>query len=272
MNWYYAENGESKGPVAQELFDRMVQEGIIRIDTLVWHEGMGDWLPYGKARVAAVAAAEAGVPGTAAPDAGARDHRCCECDRTFPESDMVSFEGRWVCAGCKPQFFQRIREGAVLPGEMVYAGFWIRFGAKFIDGVVLTMALLVIMAIVIGLGLAFYAAKIRGDGHGPAGLGLLATFGPMIIQIVLQLVYSGMVILYNAYFIGRYGATPGKMACGLRVVTADGQRVTYGRAFGRAFAELLSRITCSIGYIIAAFDDEKRALHDHVCSTRVIRK
>jgi len=34
--------------------------------------------------------------------------------------------------------------------------------------------------------------------------------------------------------------------------------------------ELLSRIICDIGYIIAVFDSEKRALHDHICNTRVV--
>jgi hypothetical protein len=31
-------------------------------------------------------------------------------------------------------------------------------------------------------------------------------------------------------------------------------------------------MTCFIGYIIAAFDNEKRALHDHICTTRVVYK
>ena len=29
---------------------------------------------------------------------------------------------------------------------------------------------------------------------------------------------------------------------------------------------------CYIGYILAAFDDQKRSLHDHICNTRVIYK
>jgi hypothetical protein len=34
----------------------------------------------------------------------------------------------------------------------------------------------------------------------------------------------------------------------------------------------LSGLTCYIGYIIAGFDEQKRTLHDHVCSTRVVYK
>jgi uncharacterized RDD family membrane protein YckC len=73
------------------------------------------------------------------------------------------------------------------------------------------------------------------------------------------------------FFLGRFGATPGKMVCGLRVVTAMGDRISYGRATGRFLAEILSGLVCYIGYIIAAFDEQKRTLHDHICSTRVIR-
>ena len=71
--------------------------------------------------------------------------------------------------------------------------------------------------------------------------------------------------------VGRHGATPGKMAWGLKVIRADGGTVSYGRAFGRFWAQLLSGLLLGIGFIMVAFDDEKRALHDHICDTRVIR-
>jgi uncharacterized RDD family membrane protein YckC len=41
---------------------------------------------------------------------------------------------------------------------------------------------------------------------------------------------------------------------------------------GRHFAEMLSGILLGIGYLMIAFDDEKRALHDRICDTRVIKK
>ena len=40
-----------------------------------------------------------------------------------------------------------------------------------------------------------------------------------------------------------------------------------------SFAEMLSSLTLGIGYIMVAFDDEKRGLHDRdICDTRVVRK
>jgi uncharacterized RDD family membrane protein YckC len=75
---------------------------------------------------------------------------------------------------------------------------------------------------------------------------------------------------YETFFLGKMGATPGKMVLGLKVVRPDGSPVGYGRAAGRYFATILSTIIFGIGYIIAGFDYRNRALHDMICDTRVI--
>jgi uncharacterized RDD family membrane protein YckC len=62
------------------------------------------------------------------------------------------------------------------------------------------------------------------------------------------------------------------MALGLKVVRSDGTKLSNGRIVGRYFAELVSLLVLWIGYIMAAFDDQKRALHDMICDTRVIKK
>ena len=72
--------------------------------------------------------------------------------------------------------------------------------------------------------------------------------------------------------IGKYGATLGKMACRIKVVTSEGGPVSYMRALGRYFAKQLSCLTLMIGYIMAFFDKENRALHDRICDTRVVMK
>ena len=99
-------------------------------------------------------------------------------------------------------------------------------------------------------------------------------------QAGLESVVDGLLIpfvgimlaaFYYIFFHGKFGATPGKMACGLKVVRADGSKLTYGRAMGRFFGDILSGIILGIGYLMIAFDDEKRALHDRICDTRVIK-
>jgi uncharacterized RDD family membrane protein YckC len=61
------------------------------------------------------------------------------------------------------------------------------------------------------------------------------------------------------------------MALDLKVVRPDGGPISLGRAVGRYFAKIVSGIILMIGYIMAGFDSEKRALHDMMCDTRVIK-
>ena len=88
--------------------------------------------------------------------------------------------------------------------------------------------------------------------------------------IVLYVV--GILISYAYYIImtGRYQATLGKMALGLRVVKTDFTPVGYGTATLREFAKILSALILYIGYIMAGFDAHKQALHDKIASTYVI--
>jgi uncharacterized RDD family membrane protein YckC len=96
--------------------------------------------------------------------------------------------------------------------------------------------------------------------------------GSLAIQLVLIAIKLGIGVTYEVFFIGKYGATLGKMAVKIKVVRPDGGKVSYPQALGRYFAKMLSTFTCLIGYIIAFFDKEHRALHDHICKTRVVYK
>jgi uncharacterized RDD family membrane protein YckC len=159
-------------------------------------------------------------------------------------------------------FVQKLKEGVSLPTSLNYAGFWIRFLAKLIDGIVLGITQWVIM---IPFGMLVMSTSDFSQAQEPSA-GFLALMG------VQQLIGILIPAAYNTFLIGRFGATLGKMACQLRVVMPDGGQVSYLRALGRNFAEWISAVILLIGYIMAGFDDEKRALHDRICSTRVVRK
>jgi uncharacterized RDD family membrane protein YckC len=175
--------------------------------------------------------------------------RCSECGMVLGEDELIRFGDTLVCAKCKPLFVQSLREGVAVAGEMVYAGFWIRVGAKIIDGIVLSA---------VGFALGIIGNFIISH-----------VIARSILQNILSLVLT---IGYTTYFLGSYGATPGKMACGLRVVRPDSEKISYARACGRCFAEFVSSIILGIGYLMVIFDEEKRALHDRICDTRVVKK
>ncbi len=254
MNWYYVEQGQQAGPVSDEQLDEMLRSGKIQPDTLVWREGMAVWSPYREAKGGAVSTSSTLETRETAPEAV-----CAECGKIFPIDETIRYGNVRVCAGCKPVFLQKLQEGATLKtGELNYARFGTRFAAYLLD-VIILFAFNMSMDLIMGLGV--------GQAIGTAPKGTLAL---QLFLMAFQLVVG---ICYEALMVGKYGATLGKMALKIKIVTADGGRVSYARAFGRYFAKMLSSFTCMIGFIIAAFDNpQKRALHDHICNTRVVFK
>ena len=249
MFWYYANEGKRVGPVDDAEFQALVETGVILAETLVWNETLPRWLRHDEVRE--------GMRQSVAPQI-VPAMTCCECGQAFQRDEMIRYGETWVCANCKPIFVQKLKEGAELPGQaLAYAGFWIRFGAKFIDGVIQAVA---------GMALTFLVSF----GLTPL-LGRASNLG-LLLYILLNVLNIALGAAYNTYFLGKYGATPGKMMFGLQVVLADGSQISYSRAVGRYFAEWLNSLTLGIGYMMAGFDEQKRALHDHVCNTRVIRK
>jgi len=179
---------------------------------------------------------------------------CAECGKGFSVNDMIRYGASYVCATCKPIFMQKLAEGAsVSLSRMRYAGFWLRFGAVLVDAIVLFIVSFI-------LRLAMGLPAIQTINNAPSGLAL-------VTQQLLSFITG---FLYETILIARFGATLGKMACRVHVVTSEGARISYGRSVGRYFAKLLSAFTLLIGYIIAAFDPERRALHDRICNTRVV--
>jgi uncharacterized RDD family membrane protein YckC len=186
---------------------------------------------------------------------------CSQCGRQFRTDELIRFGQSWVCGDCKGAFTQRMREGAPMPNTVVYGGFWRRFAAILLDGLILGACSFAINGF-LGLLLPVDPTAIRG----PELIFRASAFGGLAI-----LVNFALGITYNVYFLVKSGATPGKMALGLKVIRADGGPITPGLAVGRYFAHMLSALILFIGYIIAAFDSQKRALHDYICGTRVTR-
>ncbi len=304
MVWYYRDSDQEIGPVSKAELQNLVKSKQVSAQTLVKSVEMTDWVP-----LIDVVRGNVGQPQTppppppplntpavdptpleAASDDGlgelAMEEKvesapeashgmtaaegdktpelaiCSQCGGTFPEDQVIAFEDRMICATCKPMFVQSLKEGASLPLTTAYGGFWIRTVAYIIDAVIFGIVSQVIM---IPLSMFLMPSMIQSGGE-PAMGSIFALFG------ISTFIGLGVPVLYYTIFHGRWGATVGKMACGLKVVTAEGEPITYMRAFGRFWAFILSGLILYIGYFMAGFDDEKRSLHDRICSTRVIKK
>lgn len=159
--------------------------------------------------------------------------------------------------------------------NVVYAGFWLRFVAYLIDGVILgaaTMVLIIPFFFLIG-GAAWLEALPRRRTEGIEGFNP-AQFGGLLALILLLASISALVHwLYFAYLeSGEKQATWGKQALGLYVTDLTGNRVTFGRASGRFFAKFITGIIpLGIGYMMAGFTERKQALHDMIANCLVLR-
>lgn len=249
MDWHYAKGDKKVGPIKEEEFFALVKNGTITPKTLVWHSGLSNWREYGALDADGQSMPEA-IEGIAAGKGV-----CSECGRPFPPEDMIKHGDSMICEDCKPVFLQKLKQGTWSDGTYRYGGFWIRAGAKIIDGLIQW-----VLQMAITTPLALLSSTSGSDGM------------PGIGSILGSLLGMAMGIALPTFFLGKFGATLGKMACGLKVIVADGSRITYLGALGRSFAEILSSLILLIGYIMAASDSEKRTLHDRICNTRVVRK
>lgn len=133
MNWYYESGGQQQGPVADSELDRLLAEGKITPETLVWREGMAGWTPLRTARPSAPPVApgledSAGweltrpaMPAAPSPAQGSDEPqpgwiRCTLTGRYFPPSEIIYLEGKPYSAAAKPQAVASIQTGAPVVG------------------------------------------------------------------------------------------------------------------------------------------------------------
>ena len=130
----------------------------------------------------------------------------------------------------------------------MYAGFWRRFAAAILDGLILGV-------VTLPLNLAFGG----DDGYTAASSGVQS------ISTVLGWLY------YALMESSAKQATLGKMALGIIVTDMEGRRIGFGKATGRYFAKILSALILGIGFLMIAFTQRKQGLHDILAGTLVIR-
>lgn len=145
-----------------------------------------------------------------------------------------------------------------------FGGFWVRVVAYLIDALILAIPSWMISLAVLAVFGVPLSAAFDFQAQADPRYAFASNVGTLL-QILLAWGYV-------AIFLVSKGATPGKMAFGLRVVDEHGMYCGFGRATGRYFAEILSCCLVAAGYIMIAFHEQKRGLHDLMCGTYVVRK
>ena len=147
------------------------------------------------------------------------------------------------------------------------AGFWVRLAALTVDGLLLGVVQFVFIY------LPFMAYLYN--------LGLFSVQDPELIQgammslapIVIA-VQGASVLLYVGYFVvltaGKHQGTFGKRSMGIYVRKRDGGRIWFGSSIVRFVGYIISWIPFGLGYLMAAFQKQKLALHDIIAGTEVV--
>jgi uncharacterized RDD family membrane protein YckC len=222
QQWYYTRGGGPQtGPVETDALRQLIATGGVTAEDLVWSEGMADWQRAADVQTFFTPAADP-APAPYAQPYGA------------------------------PVGMLNYHTPVISPP---YAGFWLRFCAAFVDGIVLWV---VQIPIQFALGIDPFDSQKR------VAVGIVVFSN--LISIVIHWLYKSLQESSS------HQATLGKRAVGIIVTDEIGNRISFGRATGRHFAEYLSALILMIGYLMAGWTRRKQALHDMIAGTLVVKK
>ena len=122
------------------------------------------------------------------------------------------------------------------------AGFWRRFGAAFLDGLIIGVPQWILLAIAPDAAAVIY-----------------------ILFLIIAIAY------YTYLEGGATGQTIGKRALGIRVYDLrEGGPIGYGRGFIRYIGRYVSGIVVLLGYLWMLWDGEKQTWHDKFAGSVVV--
>lgn len=227
-SWYVALNNQQLGPFPLEILRQMASRGNLGPATLVWRSDLPGWRPA---------------------------------------SSLPAFSDFWplqvtpppFIPAAAPQPYPYYNTGQTM---QLYAGFWKRFVACIIDGIILTFAGMFIGGI---LGF-FMGAFMAAGGSDMNSVQMATAVVGYIIGIILNWLY------YTLFESSSKQATPGKMALGIKVTDLSGAPIGFGRANGRYWGKIISGLTLCIGFLMAGFTEKKQCLHDMIAGCLVINK
>ncbi|MGH8152037.1 MAG: RDD family protein [Rhodanobacteraceae bacterium] len=147
---------------------------------------------------------------------------------------------------------------------VLYAGFWRRVAAWFIDFFVLSAIEWILLMALGGRLLVPWTALGPWEDMGEPGRffdGAVQPFGILVVWFYYALCESS-----------RAQATVGKLALGLQVTDEYGARIGFARATGRYFGMYVSAFVLCVGFMLAGWTPRKQALHDLMAACCVVRR
>ena len=155
--------------------------------------------------------------------------------------------------------------------EVKYAGFMVRVIASFLDTLFLALPVAVVIYFLSDgnwFDFSQYQQNLKMAMSGNSNaLNNLPKTDKTWEMINLIITITITMIFWKKY----KGATPGKKFCKIRIVDAQTfNEVNNQQALTRIIGMFVSIFTLGIGFIMVAFRDDKRGLHDLLAGTVVI--
>jgi uncharacterized RDD family membrane protein YckC len=156
--------------------------------------------------------------------------------------------------------------------EKKFAGFWWRFLAIIIDGLILgVVKWIVITPILAVVGFGAFKAATSGNMDETEAIGMVGAFAGAVAMAWIFTIVAGW-LYFSLMESSKFQGTIGKIALGITVTDMEGNKINFGKATGRYFGKIISGIILYIGFMMAGFTEKKQGLHDILAGTLVWKK
>lgn len=147
--------------------------------------------------------------------------------------------------------------------EPRHAGFWLRLAAFSIDVIFILFCLF--FTRIIPDGAMIFTARLFPNVSLHDYLFNLRVTEILTILLTFWLYFSLMECSRNQ-------ATVGKAIIGIKVTDVEGERLSFGKATGKFFAQLASLCLLGIGHLFALFTEKRETFYDKITGCTVIKK
>ncbi len=155
--------------------------------------------------------------------------------------------------------------------EHRHAGFWIRFVASFLDTLFLAFPVAVVIYF-LSDGNWFDFTQYQHNIHMALSGNAQALQNQPQTSLKWELLFEFSVLLVTLLFWKQWrGATPGKRLVHIKIVDAKTYKdIDNKQAITRSFGYVISTFALLIGFLMVAFREDKRGLHDLLAGTTVV--
>jgi uncharacterized RDD family membrane protein YckC len=179
---------------------------------------------------------------------------------------LSTAENTWMDACDLPELYDYFRGlGIYFPTENNLASPLIRLGAFVIDMVFIYFIFTITLLILSSRGVLPGVQTL-------AQMGALSKLAPQQLMTMEIAVYLILITYFTVGEASAMQASIGKRICGLVVVNADGEGISFPVALARSLAKVVSISFWGIGFISIFWTEHRQTLPDYLAKTYVIKK